>query len=259
MRPTTSTTVWWRTWATAWRAAFANRRGFVTQITMMIVNDAVWLLFWLIVFRRVVEIRGWRFDDVLVLFAILTTAAGAVLGAMHNARQIGYIALSGELDAVLGLPVAPLPHLLLRRVETLFVGDMIFGIVLFALFGNPTPTRTAVFVFGVVCAVAVLTGFLVAAGATAFFVDRNEAGEMGFHGLLLFSSYPIDIFAGATKFMLYVVVPAGFVSSVPARLVADFDLRWAAASGAAGLLFALGGALMFRAGLRRYTSGSSWV
>ncbi|MEL7207612.1 MAG: ABC-2 family transporter protein [Actinomycetota bacterium] len=255
----TARATWWRTWAMAWRAAAANRRGFFTQITMMVVNDAVWLVFWLIVFRQVVEIRGWRFDDVLVLFAILTTSAGAVLGAMHNARQIGHLAWSGELDAVLGLPVAPLPHLLLRRVETLFVGDLAFGIVLFALFGNPTPARVATFVFGVVCAVAVLTGFLVAAGSTAFFVDRNEAGEMGFHGLLLFSSYPIDIFAGATKFVLYVVVPAGFVSSVPARLVAEFDLRWAAASAAAELLFALGGVVMFRLGLRRYTSGSTWV
>ncbi len=251
--------VWWSTWRTAWLAAVSNRRGFVTQTSIMIVNDVVWMLFWILVFSRVEEIRGWRLDDVIVLFAILTTAAGVVLGALHNARQIGDYVTTGSLDALLNLPGPTLPHLLLRRVETLFLGDAIFGLVLFLAFGNPTPARLAVFGFGVVCAVVVLTGFLVAAGSTTFFIRQREPGEMGFHAILLFSSYPVDVFSGLTKFLLYVVVPAGFVSSVPARLVDEFDLRWAMASLGVALVVALVGQQVFRLGLRRYTSGSSWV
>lgn len=251
--------VWWTTWRTAWLAAVANRRGFVTQITIMIVNDIVWVLFWVLVFSRVEEIRGWRLDDVIVLFAILTTSAGVVLGALHNARQVADYILSGKLDALLSLPGATLPHLLLRRVETLFIGDAIFGVLLFVVFGDPTPTRFVVFAFGVACAVVVQVGFLVATGSSAFFIRQHEPGEMGLHGILLFSSYPIDVFSGVTKLLLYVVVPAGFVSSVPARLVDDFDLRWAGATIAVAAAVALVGHQIFRLGLRRYTSGSGWV
>ncbi|MEM9134679.1 MAG: ABC-2 family transporter protein [Actinomycetota bacterium] len=251
--------VWWMTWRTAWLAAVANRRGFVTQITIMIVNDVVWVLFWVLVFSRVDEIRGWRLGDVIVLFAVLTTSAGVVLGALHNSRQIADYVLSGKLDALLNLPGPTLPHLLLRRVETLFIGDAIFGVLLFVLLGDPSPGRFAVFAFGVVCAVVIQVGFLVAAGSSAFFIRQQEPGEMGLHSILLFSSYPVDVFGGATKFLLYVVVPAGFVSSVPARLIDDFDLRWAAATVAVAATVALVGRQVFQLGLRRYTSGSSWV
>lgn len=144
-------------------------------------------------------------------------------------------------------------------METLFLGDLVFGVVLFATFGRPTPTRLAVFVFGVVCSVLIITGFLVLVGSLAFRIGRNEGGELGFHALLLFSAYPVDIFSGTAKFFLYVVVPAGLVSSVPARLVNDFDPRWAAAVGSVALGLAALGWVAFAAGLRRYAGGSSWT
>ena len=146
-----------------------------------------------------------------------------------------------------------------RRVETSNVGDLLSGIVLFLTFGNPTLQRALVFLFGVACSVLVITGFLVLVGSSAFFIGRNEGGELGFHALLLFSSYPVDIFAGMTKIFLYAVVPAGFVSAAPARLVAQFEWRWAAALMAVGLGLSVGASTVFNIGLRRYTSGSIWT
>lgn len=247
------------TWAGAWREALANRRGFWTQVGFMIVNDVVWVLFWLLFFNRVSEVRGWRVEDVIVLLAIATTGGGWVLGAMNNCRQLGQLIANGELDATLTLPVPTLPHLLARRVETLFLGDVVFGVTLFVLFGEPTPRRLLVFAFGAVCAALIISGFLVLVGSLAFHIGRNEAGDLGFHAILLFSSYPVDVFSGAAKFMLYVVVPAGFVSSVPARLVNEFDPRIAVGVFAVAVGFAVLGYLAFSMGLRRYTSGSLWT
>ena len=184
------------TWATAWAEAWSNRRGFWTQVGLMFVNDVVWLVFWVLFFRRVGQVRGWNICQILVLFAVLTTSAGFVLGMMNNVRRIGLLAAGGELDSALSLPVPTLPHLLVRRIETLFVGDLFFGLVIFALFGDPTPRRLVVFIFGVTCAVLLITGFLILLGSLSFFIGRNEGGELGFHALLLFSSYPVDIFTG---------------------------------------------------------------
>lgn len=244
---------------TAWQEAWANRRGFWTQAVIMVLNDLVWIVFWVIFFRRVGELRGWDLDRLLVLQAILTTAGGIVLGLLSNARHIGPLAANGGLDAALTLPTPTLLHVLVRRVEAVNIGDLVFGVVLFATFGNPTPARTAVFVFGVLCAVLILTGFLVLAGSLSFFAARNEAGELGFHAVVLFSSYPVDVFAGATRVFLYTVVPAGFITSAPTKLVGDWDPTWAAATLGVSIAFALAGWLTFTLGLRRYTSGSVWV
>ncbi len=142
---------------------------------------------------------------------MLTTAGGLSLGLLANARRVGAMAVGGDLDAVLALPVAPLPFVLLRRIEPVNLGDLAFGIVLFAVVGHPTPSRALVFVLVVLASATLLTGFLVLTGALAFFSGRSESGELGFHAMLLLGAYPVDLFAGAIRVLLFTVVPAAFI------------------------------------------------
>ncbi len=228
-------------------------------MSVMVVNDVVWVVFWALLFHRVGDLRGWGFDQIVLLFAVLTTAGGVVLGLLNNVRRIGELAATGGLDAVLALPTSPLLSLMARRIETVNVGDLLFGIGLFVVAGDPTPARIAVFGFGVVCATLVLAGFLVLMGSASFVVSRNEASELGFHAILLFANYPVDIFTGYTRVLLYGVVPAGFVSTVPAKLIDDFSIGWAAALLAVSIATTGLAWLAFTLGLRRYTSGAVWV
>ena len=247
------------TFRSALAEAGSNRASLGSQMTVMIVNDIVWVAFWVLFFRRVGDVGGWDGERILVLLAVITSAAGITLGVLGNARRIGVMAVEGQLDAVLSLPVPPLAYLLLRRVEPMNVGDLLFGFVLFALAGHPTVGRTAVFVVVVLLAATLMTGFLVLTGSLAFFVGRSEGGELGFHTILLLGSYPVDVFAGAAKVILYSVVPAAFVSSVPARLIDSFDTGRALQLAAVAVAFAFAGWATFTIGLRRYTSGSVWT
>ena len=96
-------------------------------------------------------------------------------------------------------------------------------------------------------------------GASSFFVGRTEPGELGFHAIVFFSSYPVDLFGGVARFFLFAVVPAGFITSVPSRLVGEFHLGWALAVCAVATIVAALGWTTFALGLRRYTSGSVWT
>jgi len=243
----------------AFAEAAANRSALWSQIAVMAVNDIVWVIFWLLFFRRVGTIKGWDSDRILVLLAVLTTAGGISLGLLANARRVGTMAVEGGLDPVLGLPVPPLAHLLVRRIEPTNLGDIAFGLTLFAVAGSPTVGRTLTFAGVVVAATMLMTGFLVLTGSMAFFVGRSEGGELGFHAILLLGSYPVDVFAGVAKVVLYTVVPAAFVSSVPAHLIESFDAGQASALAAISGGFAFAGWATFTLGLRRYTSGSVWT
>ncbi len=239
--------------------AWANRSGFWAQLLAMVVNDVAWVVFWTLFFRRVGTVRGWEAHRMLLLLAVLTTAGGLVLGLFSNARRLGRLAADGELDAALALPVSPLAYLLVRRVDATNLGDIVFGVVLFAVAGDPTPARVALYLGAVGVASALLTGFLVATGSLAFFFGRNEAGELGLHAMLVLASYPVDMFSGFGKALLYTVVPAAFVAAVPARLLDSFDPVAAAGLVGATLAFAAAAWTVFNAGLRRYTSGASWT
>jgi ABC-2 type transport system permease protein len=244
---------------TALVEAFANRAGFWTQVGAMMANDVAWVVFWFLFFNRVGDVRGWDRSLVLLLFAVLTTAAGLVLGLLGNARVLGQLASEGGFDAALALPVPTLAYVLVRRVETANMGDALFGVLLFGLSGTPTPGRVALYLVGSLAGACVFLGFLVLTGSLSFFTGSREIGDLGLNAILLLSSYPAEIFTGYSKALLYTAVPAAFVAGVPAQLIADFDVRSAlvlvvAAATSLGL-----GVAVFNAGLRRYTSGAVWT
>ena len=243
----------------AFAEAAAKPGALAAQMVVMIINDAVWVVFWVLFFDRVGTLGGWDRESIILLQAVLTTAGGLSLGVFANARRVGTMAVGGDLDAILALPVSPLPFLLLRRIEPVNMGDLVFGIILFAVAGDPTPARALVFVLVVLASTTLLTGFLVLTGALAFFIGRSESGELGFHAMLLLGAYPVDLFAGFIRIFLFTVVPAAFISAVPARLVDDFDLGRALTLGAVAAAFAVAASTTFTLGLRRYTSGSIWT
>lgn len=247
------------TYRAAFAEAGAKRGALLSQIGVMALNDLVWVLFWVLFFDRVGEVRGWDTETILLLQAVLTTGGGIALGFLGNARNIGAMAVGGRLDAVLTLPVPPLAHVLARKVVAVNLGDTAFGVALFLVACDPTPARTLVFVVASLLAGVLLTSFLVLVGSSAFWLGRSEGGDLGFHSILMTAAYPVDAFAGVAKGILYTVVPAAFVASVPAKLVDDLDLAVAATMAAVTALFAVLAWATFTAGLRRYTSGSVWT
>lgn len=245
------------------RAAFcesvSDRRAFWSQVTVMLVNDLGWAAFWVLFFDRVGEVRGWDGERALLLLAVFATSAGLVLGLFTNARHIGRMAADGELDAALALPVPPLSYLLVRRISPVNLGDVLFGLVLFAVSGRPDAGRVAVFAVGVTASAALLLGFLVATGSLGFFLGRGETGDMGFNAMLLLANYPADFFGGVPQLILYTVIPAAFVTGVPTTLIDDFDPARAALLLAVAATSLLVGWATFTLGLRRYSSGSVWT
>lgn len=239
--------------------AWANRGAFWAQVAVMVVNDVAWIAFWVLFFHQVGAVRGWDTDLLLLLLAVLTTGAGLVLGLFANARSFGRLVGNGEIDAALVLPVPTLPYLLVRRVNASNLGDVLFGMVLFAIAGSPSWQRLGVYVVGVVASAVLLTGFLVATGSVTFFAGRDDVGELSFHGILLLSSYPVDVFGPVAKVVMYTVVPAAFLGAVPAKLMASFDPLVALGLLGASAFFGALGWVAFNAGLRRYTSGAVWT
>jgi ABC-2 type transport system permease protein len=226
----------------------------------MIANDLAWVAFWLLFFNRVGSVRGWDAERVLLLFAILTTIAGIGLGLLANARSIGTLAANGELDAVLVLPVGTLAYVLVRRIDTSLLGDLLFGPILFVLAGTPTPERTAVYVLGSICGAAVMVGFLVAVGALTLFIGgRGQQGDLAFQAILILASYPLDLFGGVTKLLLFTVVPAAFVTGLPTTLVDEFSALTALALIGAAAGFTGLGTVTFKLGMRKYASGAVWT
>jgi viologen exporter family transport system permease protein len=248
------------TMKTALIEAWTNRKSFWLQVSFMIANDLAIVVFWMLFFRKVGTVRGWDTGHVLVLFGVLANVTGIAMGVLANARRLGQMIADGELDAVLALPVDPLLYLLVRRVDTALLGDLVFGPAVFLLSGHANPETTLVFIVTSLCAAAFFVSFLVILGSVTLFLGgRGEQAELGFQALLMLASYPIDLFGGFIKLLLFTAIPAAFVTGLPTRLLTQFDWGESAIFLAGSIGAVLLARVVFRAGLANYRSGALWT
>jgi ABC-2 type transport system permease protein len=125
------------------------------------------------------------------------------------------------------------------------------------LSGNATPGRAAAFFVLTLISVASIAAFVTMAHSLAFFATRADtlAGS-AVNALITFVCYPPVLFGGWSKVLLFAVVPAGFVTWLPAQLVRTWS--WSEAGWlllGSSLLWAVA-ALVWRTGLSRYESGN---
>ena len=85
----------------------------------------------------------------------------------------------------------------------------------------------------------------------------NRLSEQLFEILIMFSCTPQHAQPIGIKFVLFSVMPAGFISLIPVSLVQRFDIVQYAILIAATAFYSVLAVLVFNAGLRRYVSDAS--
>jgi ABC-2 type transport system permease protein len=240
--------------------ALEYRASFISQVFGMLLNDTMWIVFWVLFFERFPVIRGWHIADVMTIWAITGAGFGLALGFFGNAVQLARIIAQGELDYYLGLPKNVLLHVLVSKMDMPALGDILFGFGIFAVFLHPSPERIVLFFALAVCGAAVFLGFLIIVGSLAFWIGNSDGlTQQLFGGLVTLSTYPSPVFHGAVKLVMFTVLPAWFIAHLPTALLQQFDLgAFATEVGVAAGILALGIAVFYR-GLRRYESGNLLV
>ena len=223
----------------------------------MVLNNGVYFLFWIIFFDRFESIKGWTLDDRLILFGIVAVEIDAAVYFFRNAMMLAEIIGNGRLDYYLSLPRPVLLHTLGSRSISSGMGDVTYGILSFEVAGHFAPEVLARFALGCILAAVVFLSFLVLVQSLAFCVGHvGLIASQAMNAVITFVLYPLHLFDGTAKLLLFTVIPAAFVGAVPAEFVTEFTWR--------NFLMLLGATLGFcflavaalHLGLRRYESGS---
>lgn len=239
------------------QAAMEYRVAFAVQIITMIANDGLWLLFWWTFFRQYPLVNGWQSTDVIVIWAIAAAGFGIGMSVFGNAPYLASLIMNGGLDAYLGMPRYALLHVCVSATEPTAWGDFLFGLGAYVLFLHPGLGQVALFLLLCLMVALIFASFVVILGSLAFFLGNTEGLTNQLLGALItFSTYPMNIFTGVVRLLLFTVVPAGFISFIPLQLLKHFALPLLAAMIGFTLLFALLAAGLFQLGLRYYESGN---
>jgi ABC-2 type transport system permease protein len=244
-------------WKANLLAAMEFRVTFFSQVIGMMLNDAIYFVFWIIFFDRFKEVRGWVLSDMFLLFGIVAVAFGTADILFGNFNFLTNVIITGRLDYYLSLPRPVLLHILASRSIPSGLGDAFYGLLSFFLARQYTLDALLRFLLGALVSMTVVLAFMVLVQSLSFWLGNTQLlSKQASNAIITFSIYPITLFDGTARFLLFTIIPAAFIGAIPAELVRAFTWEGLAKmlAGAAVILFLA--VSVFHLGLRRYESGS---
>jgi ABC-2 type transport system permease protein len=240
------------------RMAFADRANFFLQMAGMAVNNGFFFLLWILFFAGFRSVGGWRFADVSLLLGLTMTVVGVAGVFFGGYRDMAAAILRGEADALLTQPRPVLARLLARESFAHAWGDLVTGAALLVTLSGLDAARLPLAALGVVLGLAVYVSAGVTFASLAFWVSGARSFSRDLTDfMLLMSSYPGSVYAGATKLIAFTILPAGFIVLAPVDLLREPTLAHLAIAAAAAAGYAAVAMSVFHLGLRRYQRGGT--
>ncbi len=217
---------------------------------------AIW-----VVMQRVPELNGWTYDEILLVYGLITLAKSINHMFADNLWTLGrtYIR-SGGFDRFLVRPINPLFHLLADRFCQDGIGNFLVGIALLikasiSLDITWTPMKFLALVVGVLSGGVIFIALNLFTCVLSFWiVDSVPVTRLIFDNHL-FAQYPLTIYPKAINILLTWIIPYGLASFYPASYLLDRpwgNLTWIGPVVAGVLLFLAYRFWVF--GLKHYNS-----
>ncbi len=245
-------------WKANLLAAMEYRTAFLSQVVGMMLNNAVYFVFWVIFFDRFKEIRGWGLEEMFFLFGVVAASFGLTAFLFGNAMDLASVIANGRLDYYLSLPRPVLLHVLASRSISSGLGDFSYGVLSFLVARQFAPDTIARFVLATALAVVIFISFLTLVQSLAFWTgNAAQLSQQATNAMVTFSIYPITLFDDSARLILFTVIPAALMGAVPAEFIRHFEWTTLAQLLAAALVLLTLATTVFRLGLRHYESGSA--
>lgn len=240
-------------------SAMEYRESFLIQVFGMLLNDGIYFVFWIIFFDRFGNIGNYQFNDILLIFAVVNLSFGlASLFSGNTGPNLANMIAQGRLDYFLILPRNLVLHLTFSRMRSTAISDIIFGVLVFLFTEQVSAANFIVFLFVGCLAAMILLSLSIIIGSLAFFFGNSQqASRQVIVTVKTLSIYPQNLFSGFSKFILYTILPASLISSVPVDFITNRKMSSLSLLIGAVILFWVIAIAVFYYGIRRYESGNA--
>lgn len=245
-------------WQANLLAAMEYRTAFLFQVGGMMMNNALYFIFWILFFDRFESLGGWELGDMMLLFGVAAAGFGTAVVLFGNVVSLAEVIANGRLDYYLSLPRPVLIHTLASSSVPSGVGDVLYGVLSFVAAGQLGVDAWLRYLLGTLVAALIFCAIMVIVHSAAFWMGHADllASQM-LNAVLTFSLYPITLFDGAAKFLLFTIFPAAFIGAVPTGFIREFSWSTLGQMLLVATVFVTLAGLIFHRGLARYESGSA--
>ena len=233
-----------------------NHVTFATNILFMILNNAIFIIQWFILFHLKDNIGGYKMEEVLILWGLAASTFGFAHIFFHMAFDIPDLIIGGKLDSFLVQPKNVLLGVITSGTSTSAIGDLIYGYIILCIF-RFSPVNLLLFTVLTITGGLILTSFAVIMGSISFWIVKGDIISSNFIGLMInMSTYPDGIFKGVVRVLLYSIIPVGLVIYLPIRLIISFRVWYLLVILAFTVFMVWLAFFIFYKGLKRYSSSN---
>lgn len=239
-------------------SALEYRASFFMQVFGMVLSNSSFIFFWWLTFSKIGgTVAGYRFEDILFIWAVTSTGFGLGHILFDNVTSLTPLIISGELDTFILQPCNVLMNVLCCRTSLSSYGDFVYGVLIMCLFYIKEPSAWICYIFGsLMCAVVLTAATLFAHTLTFYLGDASLIGQFVTEFLVSFSTYPEKIYGPFVRAFMYSVIPAGVAVHIPLRLFHSFGIKEFVISLGWGIVYCILAGAFFYRGLRKYESGN---
>jgi ABC-2 type transport system permease protein len=241
----------------------AHRANLLFEAILALFGAAAGLLALRLIYTQVEALAGWRLEEAIVLLGMYQLVSGMLATFVEpNLAWFTNKVVSGELDDILLRPVPSLFTASLGACQPWALLQVVLGFAILVV--GLIPLGAQITAMGALSALVLLLAGAMIAWAARLLLASLAFWAPGAEPTVLYSAfwqlgrYPIDIYHPAVRGLLTYLVPVAFISSIPARtLTQGADLALLAIGLGAALGAGLLASVLWRLGLRRYTSATS--
>lgn len=236
---------------------YQYKTSFFTKIVMMILNNAFFILQWVIIFQVTDKIGNYGFKEVMLLWSISAGSYGVAHTFFHGAFNIGELVYEGKLDVYLTQPKNVLINLICSTTSVSALGDICYCFIALAIAGASWWWYLAIIPVSIIGAL-IYTAIVTCFQTLSFYIKRGSSiAELIDVGTVMFTNYPPVIFNTVVKLMLFTIIPCGFMVFVPAEFIfLSFNVWWILAMIGFATILLIMAFILFKLGLKKYNSGN---
>lgn len=231
-----------------------NKVTFISNILFMILNNACFIIQWIIIYSLKDNIGGYSFKQIILLWGFAALTYGISRFFFIDSFDLSDIINSGKLDNYIVQPKNVLIQSITSSVEVSALGDMIYAMIMLFIYGFSFK-NLILFLFCGICGALVIVSVATMLASLSFWFGKTDMIAYTINGLMInFATYPEGIFKGIVKIMFYTVLPLGLTTYIPVQVVSNFKWYYLIYILIGTIVFVSLAFLVFYKGLKRYSS-----
>ena len=236
-----------------------NKVSFITNIIFMLLNNASFIIQWLVLFSLKDNIGNYDLKQVLLLWGLAASTYGFSHFFFKRVYSLSDIINTGKLDSYLVQPKSVLLSAITTDVEPSALGDFLYGYIMLCIYGFSIP-RCLLFTLFTITGGLIMTAVAVIFNSLSFWFQKSDTIADTADSLMTsFATYPDGIFKGVAKILLFTIIPVGLSTYIPIRVLTEFNIYLTLLVLSTTILLIVIAFIVFYKGLKRYSSSNLMI